>query len=126
MLQRSYLILVLSLIIIHAVRGQSLKEQINNMFGEVLKLELSPGEHGEHFLPTNVATSQAIINSMNNFIGTSIASIPLSSSAAGVTFDFSSGKPVPTSPSLQRFEHKTFLHSNASIRRLFAYPIERI
>ena len=99
MLQRSYLILVLSLIIIHAVRGQSLKEQINNMFGEVLKLELSPGEHGEHFLPTNVATSQAIINSMNNFIGTSIASIPLSSSAAGVTFDFSSGKPVPTSTS---------------------------
>jgi hypothetical protein len=81
------------------VNGQTLKEQINNMFGEVLSLELSPGEHGEHFLPVNVASSRAIINSLNSFIGASISSFPLSSSTAGVTFDFSTGKPVPTSTS---------------------------
>ena len=69
------------------------------MFNEVLNLELSPGEHGEHFLPTNVATSNAVISALNNFIGTGVASFPLSSSTAGVTFDFSSGKPVPTSTS---------------------------
>jgi hypothetical protein len=69
------------------------------MFGEVLSLELSPGEHGEHFLPVNVASSRAIINSLNSFIGASISSFPLSSSTAGVTFDFSTGTPVPTSTS---------------------------
>lgn len=79
--------------------GQTLKEQINNMFEEVLNLKLSPGEHGEHFLPVNVASSRAIINSMNNFIGTSVSAFPLSSSTAGVTFDFSTGKPIPTSTS---------------------------
>jgi hypothetical protein len=55
--------------------------------------------HGQHFLPANVASSQAVINSLNNFIGSSVSSFPLSSSTAGVTFDFSSGKPVPTSTS---------------------------
>jgi len=84
---------------VNSVNGQTLKQQINNMFGEVLSLELSPGEHGEHFLPVNVAASQAIINSLNSFIGASISSFPLSSSTAGVTFDFSTGKPVPTSTS---------------------------
>jgi hypothetical protein len=79
--------------------SQTLKQQINNMFEEVLHLNLSPGQHGEHFLPIKVASSQALINSMNNFIGTSVASFPLSSSTAGVTFDFSTGKPVQTSTS---------------------------
>ncbi len=85
--------------LVHSVKAQSLKEQINGIFDEVLTLELSPGEHGAHFLPVNVAASQAVINSLNNFIGNSVASFPLSSSTAGVTFDFSSGKPIPTSTS---------------------------
>jgi hypothetical protein len=85
--------------LVNLASGQTLKDQINNMFGEVLNLETSPGEHGEHFLPVNVATSNAIINSLNNFIGASVSSFPLSSSTAGVTFDFSTGRPVPTSTS---------------------------
>jgi hypothetical protein len=90
---------IVCFVFLNIAAGQTLKEQINNMFGEVLNLELSPGEHGEHFLPVNVAASRAIINSLNNFIGTSVSSFPLSSSTAGVTFDFSTGKPVPTSTS---------------------------
>ncbi len=86
-------------VMLHQAGAQSLKQQINGVFDEVLNLELSPGEHGEHFLPVNVAASRAVINSLNNFIGNSVASFPLSSSTAGVTFDFSSGKPVPTSTS---------------------------
>jgi hypothetical protein len=99
MLRRFIIVLIVGTGMLNIAHGQTLKEQINNMFGEVLNLELSPGEHGEHFLPVNVATSQAIINSLNSFIGASISSFPLSSSTAGVTFDFSTGRPVPTSTS---------------------------
>ena len=99
MLHRFSVLLIICTCFVTIVNGQTLKEQINNMFSEVLNLEISPGEHGEHFLPVNVATSQAIINSLNSFIGASISSFPLSSSTAGVTFDFSTGKPVPTSTS---------------------------
>jgi hypothetical protein len=99
MLRRLTMVVILALGLVNVSYTQTLKEQINNMFNEVLNLELSPGEHGEHFLPINVASSQAIINSLNNFVGSSISAFPLSSSTAGLTFDFSSGKPVPTSTS---------------------------
>jgi hypothetical protein len=99
MYQRITVVLLVSFGLLQLTYGQTLKEQINNMFEESLDLHLSPGEHGQHFLPVNVASSRAIINSMNNFIGTSASSFPLSSSTAGVTFDFSSGRPVPTSTS---------------------------
>jgi len=99
MLRRVILAWFIGLFLAGNIGSQTLKQQMNNMFGEVLNLELSPGKHGEHFLPAKVATSLALINSLNNFIGTSIASFPLSSSTAGVTFDFSTGKPVQTSTS---------------------------
>ena len=72
------------------------------MFSEILELNLagSPGKHKEHFKPANIAASIAVINSLNNFIGTSVSSFPLSSTVAGLTFDFSSGRPVSTSTSL--------------------------
>ncbi len=99
MLRRITMVLIIGLGFATIAHSQTLKQQISNMFGEVLNLETSPGEHGEHFLPVNVAASNAVINSLNTFIGTSISSFPLSSSTAGVTFDFSTGKPVPTSTS---------------------------
>ncbi len=99
MIQRIFLGCFVMLLLAAAGDSQTLQEQINNMFSEVLTLNLSPGQHGEHFLPVKVASSQALINSLNTFIGTSVASFPLSSSTAGVTFDFSTGKPVQTSTS---------------------------
>lgn len=99
MLRKILLVLSCLLLLVNRNDGQTLKQQIDNMFEEVLHLNLSPGQHGEHFLPVNVASSRAIINSLNTFIGTSVSAFPLSSSTAGVTFDFSTGKPVPTSTS---------------------------
>ena len=92
-------VLILFSINLGNVYSQTLKEQINGMFEDILSLQTSPGEHAEHFLPSNVASSQAVITSLQNFIGSSISSFPLSSSTAGVTFDFSSGRPIPTSTS---------------------------
>lgn len=87
---------------IQSVQGQSLRDRIQGIFAEVLELELagSPGEHGEHFFPSNVATSSRTINTLSSLIGTNVASFPLSSTVAGLTFDFSSGIPVSTSTSL--------------------------
>lgn len=82
--------------------SQSLEDRLSGIFTDLLELNLvgSPGQHGEHFKPANVAASATIINSLNNFIGTSVSSFPLSSTVAGLTFDFSSGRPVSTSTSL--------------------------
>jgi hypothetical protein len=101
MLQRVMVTFLVGLILAGQGFSQTLKQQLNDTFAEVLDLQLSgsPGKHGQHFLPANVASSQALINSLTNFIGTGISSFPLSSSTAGVTFDFSAGKPVQTSTS---------------------------
>jgi hypothetical protein len=81
--------------------AQTLEEQISNIFRDVLELQLagSPGSHGDHFIPARVNASEAVISTLNNFIGSSVSSFPLSSTAAGLTFDFSSGRPVSTSTS---------------------------
>lgn len=90
------------LVCINTGQTQSLEDQLSGVFTDLLELNLvgSPGQHGEHFKPANVAASATIINSLNNFIGTSVSSFPLSSTVAGLTFDFSSGRPVSTSTSL--------------------------
>lgn len=84
------------------LNGQSLESQLKNVFKDVLELDLagSPGAHGTHFRTDNVEASDKVINTLSNFIGSSISSFPLSSTAAGLTFDFSSGRPVATSTSL--------------------------
>lgn len=74
-----------------------LRSSLEGVFSEVLDLELAGPqgtEHGEHFRPANVGASARIIEGLGNFISTSAASFPLSSTTAGVTFDFSSGAPV--------------------------------
>lgn len=99
-------ILVLSCGIIQA---QSLKDEIQGIFDEVLKPETEGGNlflsgfqgaHGSHFIPSVVEASNATITSFSNFISANISSFPLSSTTAGLTFDFSSGVPVSTSTSL--------------------------
>jgi hypothetical protein len=65
------------------------------VFDDVLRLNLagSPGEHGQHFSPDNVASSDRMITALTNFIGTNISSFPLSSTGATFIFDLSSGAP---------------------------------
>lgn len=83
------------------VIGQSLRDKIGNIFSEVLEIELAgPGEHGTHLRADNVALSEATINSFASFIAANIASFPLGSTEAGLTFDFSTGQPVSTTTSM--------------------------
>lgn len=84
------------------VSGQTLKDRINNIFNEILtqRLQLSPGIHGQHFGPAAQSANKNIVTALNTLIGTGVASFPLSSTTAGVTFDFSSGMPVKSSSSL--------------------------
>lgn len=82
--------------------GQSLRDKISNLFGKVLEIQLagSPGKHGKHFEPANVTSSNAMVSSFSNFIAANVSSFPLSSTVAGLTFDFSTGEPVSTTTSL--------------------------
>lgn len=99
---RTILTVGLSLILLQLSNAQSLSQRLSSVFSDVLELQLagSPGAHGEHFKPANVQSSHATINALTNFIGRNIASLPLSSTAAGLTFDFSTGVPVATTSSL--------------------------
>lgn len=89
-------------VLLHPLQGQNLQEDIRGIFSQVLELRLagSPGEHGQHFFPGNVSTSLTTINAFSNLIVSNISAFPLSSTVAGLTFDFSSGAPVATSTSL--------------------------
>ncbi|MCH7680665.1 hypothetical protein IID10_15085, partial [candidate division KSB1 bacterium] len=93
--------LIVALAPSQTVVGQSLRDKIGNIFSDVLEIELAgPGEHGTHFKAANVASSEATINSFANFIAANIASFPLGSTEAGLTFDFSTGQPVSTTTSM--------------------------
>jgi hypothetical protein len=83
-------------------RAQSLKDQIAGIFSDVLELQLggSPGAHGQHFSPANVATSAATIDALSNLISASTSNFTFSSATAGVTYDLSSGVPVRSTSSL--------------------------
>ena len=62
------------------VQSQTLEDRLSSVFHDLLELNLagSPGQHGEHFKPANVASSQTIINSLNNFIGHLMSDIMVS------------------------------------------------
>lgn len=102
---RFILILVLSIgfLSFQSVFGQNLRQDIDGIFEAVLELRTggpAGTQHGEHFRPDNVAFSAATINAFSNFVAGNISSFPLSSTVAGLTFDFSTGVPVSTSTSL--------------------------
>lgn len=58
------------------------------------RLGLSPGEHANHFAPASEIAVETLTPAFNGLIASNIASFPLSATAAGVTFDFSTGQPV--------------------------------
>ena len=100
-----FMILAMGIILLFSqtLFGQSLKDDIDGIFKAVLELRTggpAGTQHGQHFIPNNVAFSKATINAFSNFVATNVSSFPLSSTAAGLTFDFSTGVPVSTSTSL--------------------------
>ena len=76
--------------------------QINNTFENVFneflvnRLKLSPGQHGNHFIEAAKLANESLTPSLNSLIVSDISSFPLSSTVAGITFDFSRGVPVST------------------------------
>lgn len=83
------------------IRAEDMRAELQRAFDDVLAISLgsSPGQHGNHFKPDNVATSGRIISALTSFVGANVSSFPLSSTATGLTFDFSGGVPVPVTTS---------------------------
>ncbi len=101
MLRIPTLMVAVGCFLIQPANGQTLRNKIENIFSSVLEIQLAgPGQHGRHFRPANVAVSAATIGASSSFITTNISSFPLGSTQAGLTFDFSGGRPVPTSTSM--------------------------
>lgn len=81
--------------------------QLDNSFKKVFdfflkeRIRLS-GEtfHGIHYLRAAADADSLLKPALNSLIATNVSSFPLSSTGAGVTFDFSSGRPVSIRESL--------------------------
>ena len=85
------------------VSAQSLRAQLESIFTTIVDstvLQTVGSGHNRHFNPATVTSSGNTINAFSNFISSNISSFPLSSTSAGLTFDFSSGQPVSTATSL--------------------------
>lgn len=74
--------------------------QLNQVFSDLFntflteRLALSPGEHASHFVPAAETAVETLTPALNSLIASNVASFPLSATATGVTFDFSTGQPV--------------------------------
>lgn len=79
-----------------------LNKTFENIFNRVLRddLRLSPGQHGTHFFQAADEANAALAPALNSLVASNVSSFPLSSTVAGVTFDFSSGQPVSITESL--------------------------
>jgi hypothetical protein len=84
----------------------SARAQLNTVFSTVFndilenKLTLSPGPHAHHFIPAANKANSELVPALNGLIAGDISSVPLSSTSAGVIFDFSTGQPVRVTESL--------------------------
>lgn len=80
--------------------------QMNTVFQEQFTIILedalkrSPFGHANHFKEAAMRASEELSPALNSFIANNISSFPLSSTSAGITFDFSSGQPVIIGESL--------------------------
>ena len=80
--------------------------QLNKVFEDVFnkilieKLTLSPGAHANHFIPAAENANKNLTPALNSLIASNVSSFPLSSTIAGITFDFSTGQPVSVTESL--------------------------
>ncbi len=74
--------------------------QLNQVFSDLFntflteRLSLSPGEHADHFVPAAETAVGRLTPALNSLIAGNVAAFPLSATATGVTFDFSTGQPV--------------------------------
>lgn len=85
-----------------AAVAQQLDDTFTIVFDSFLRsgFRLSPGAHGNHYLPASVEANEQLAPALSSLIASNVASFPLSSTVAGVSFDFSSGQPVTVRESL--------------------------
>lgn len=79
-----------------------LNQVFGNVFNRILKddLVLSTGEHAQHYFPAAAEAESRLTPALNTLITSNVASFPLTSTIAGVTWDISSGAPVSIKGSL--------------------------
>ena len=79
-----------------------LSNVFSKIFNQVLRndVQLSPGLPSTHFFEAADHANAVLTPALNTLIASNVSSFPLSSTAAGVTFDFSSGQPISTTESL--------------------------
>lgn len=98
--------LAVMLIFANPVAAQ-LNQVIDIIFKKLLREDLklssggvTPGGHGTHFFDAADLAEHSLTPALNSLVASNVASFPLSSTVAGVTFDFSSGRPVSITESL--------------------------
>ena len=96
MLKKAALCLAGMILAVAPAQAQ-LNQTFTNLFDEILvqSLALSPGPHGQHFLQAALEANNQLSPALNSMIASNVSSFPLSTTVAGVTFDFSTGQPVP-------------------------------
>lgn len=99
---QSFLFLVLLSFLVVDIGRAQLNTQFNDIFSEILDVRLrrSVGQHGTHFLEAAAEANQLLTPALNSLVASNILSFPLSSTIPAITFDFSSGVPVPVTGSL--------------------------
>jgi len=82
------------------VTGEMATAQLNTVFNSIFqtiltdRLQLSPGEHKNHYVPAAAQAESLLAPSLNGLIVSNINSFPLNSTTPGVSFDFSGGQLV--------------------------------
>lgn len=82
-----------------------LNQVFDNVFNSILRdaLKLSEGGaavHGSHFFEAADKATSVLTPALSSLIASNVSSFPLSSTVAGITFDFSTGMPVKITESL--------------------------
>lgn len=79
-----------------------LDETFEAVFWSILGSDFvqGPGQHASHFIPAAADANQYLVPALNSMIASNVAAFPLSSTVAGITFDFAGGKPVRVVESL--------------------------
>jgi hypothetical protein len=92
-------------IVVPAIPARAqLNKVFSDIFTEILDVRLqrsgSPGTHGTHFLQSAARANNELVPALNGLIAGNVSSFPLSSTAGGVLFDFSTGQPVRIAESM--------------------------
>ena len=87
-----------------AASAQGLREKVRDLFrfgdcGEPLclpSLVAAGSVHGNHYVPSAVASGGVVLDFLTSAIGSSLSNLPIAATSSGATFSFVGGAPVKT------------------------------